>query len=191
MKQCWPEGDLRSYLDGELPPEGMGRAAAHVAQCDACAAAVEMLSARAQRVSALLGELSGAGVAACVPVRRPRHRSMRAAAALAACLALAFILLPKRTRPPVVRHAAAPSAPAATVAVQIPVAHPAAQPVKPHKRPLPRTPEVQYFLALDDDPFELGVVRRVALGPEAIPADVVFSPDGRARAIRLVSDSGN
>jgi hypothetical protein len=44
---------------------------------------------------------------------------------------------------------------------------------------------------LDDEPFEMGVVRRVALGPEEVLADVVFSPDGRARAIRLVDDSGN
>jgi hypothetical protein len=56
---------------------------------------------------------------------------------------------------------------------------------------LPRKPEVQYFLALDDEPFEVGVVRRVALGPEEIPADVVFSPDGHPRAIRLVNDSSN
>jgi hypothetical protein len=50
---------------------------------------------------------------------------------------------------------------------------------------------VQYFLALDDEPFEVGVVRRVALGPEEVPADVVFGPDGRARAIRLLNDSEN
>jgi hypothetical protein len=42
------------------------------------------------------------------------------------------------------------------------------------------------FIALDDEPIESGIVMRVEL-PGSTPADIVFSPDGRARAVRLVS----
>jgi hypothetical protein len=44
------------------------------------------------------------------------------------------------------------------------------------------------FLALDDEPIETGIVVRVALGEAEIPADVIFGTDGRAHAIRLVSN---
>jgi anti-sigma factor RsiW len=191
MKQCWSEGELRAYLDGELPPEAMERAAAHLSDCEPCAASFEALSARAHRILSLLGELSGAGASAClppIPVKRSRPRWIPAIAALAACLALAFVLLPKRTKQPAIPTAAAP---APTAPAPVPKLAQAAQPARPHKRKLPRKPQIQYFLALDDDPFEVGVVRRVALGPLEIPADVVFGPDGRARAIRLVNDTGN
>jgi hypothetical protein len=43
------------------------------------------------------------------------------------------------------------------------------------------------FLRLDNEWFETGVVLRVALGPNEVPADVMFGSDGRAHAIRLVS----
>jgi len=39
---------------------------------------------------------------------------------------------------------------------------------------------------LDDGPIESGIVMRVTV-PGSTPADILFSPDGRARAIRLVS----
>jgi anti-sigma factor RsiW len=189
MKQCRSEGELRSYLDGELPAEEIASVGVHVAECAVCAAAVEALAARAQRVSALLGELSGAGASACLPVQRSR-RWIATAAALAACLALAFVLLPKRTAQPV-RPAPVAAGPPAVAAIPVPAVVQPSHPARPRKRPQSRKPEVQYFLALDDEPFEMGVVRRVALGPEEVLADVVFSPDGRARAIRLVNDSGN
>jgi anti-sigma factor RsiW len=191
MKQCWSEGELRSYLDGELPPEEIGRVAAHLAECGACMMIVEGLAARAERVSALLGDLSGAGLPACLPVARSRRRWIPAAAALAACLALAFVLLPKRATPPVIPSAVEPSPPAPIAAVSVPAVAHASWTARPRKRAQPRKPEIEYFLALDDDPFEMGVVRRVALGPAEVPADVVFSPDGRARAIRLVNYTGN
>ncbi len=215
MKQCRSEGDLRSYLDRELPPEEAGRVLAHLAECGTCAAAVEELAARAARVSALLDELSldiqgrvaASHVGSGLPARDDafqRHqpgyspalawrRWASATAALAACLAMAFVLLPRRGKQPERPAVAAPAQVAATSAPP-PSVQPAAQasrPVRPRTRPRPRQPEVQYFLALDDDPFEVGVVRRVALGPAEVPADVVFSPDGRARAIRLVNYSGD
>jgi anti-sigma factor RsiW len=43
------------------------------------------------------------------------------------------------------------------------------------------------FVALDDEPIGEGIVVRMAWGPNQIPADVIFSADGRARAFRLVS----
>jgi hypothetical protein len=54
--------------------------------------------------------------------------------------------------------------------------------------PKPRrsAPPSEPFLALDDEPIESGIIMRVTV-PGSTPADIVFSPDGRARAIRLVS----
>ena len=49
-------------------------------------------------------------------------------------------------------------------------------------------PSVEYYVALDDEPIEAGVVVRVGFGGGQVPADVIFGPDGRARAIRLVND---
>jgi hypothetical protein len=46
---------------------------------------------------------------------------------------------------------------------------------------------MDYFLALDDEPIESGVVMRVGVDPGNLQADIVFGPDGRAHAIRLVS----
>jgi anti-sigma factor RsiW len=40
MKRCLEEGLLQAYLDGELAPEQMSAAAAHVAACEACADAL-------------------------------------------------------------------------------------------------------------------------------------------------------
>jgi hypothetical protein len=55
------------------------------------------------------------------------------------------------------------------------------------ERPPKATP-TEYFLALDDDPIDMGVVMRVALDTgDAVQADVIFDADGRARAIRPVS----
>jgi hypothetical protein len=58
----------------------------------------------------------------------------------------------------------------------------------PYKRRARRpTPPRNDFVALDDTPFDTGVVVRMALGPAEVPADVLFGPDGRAHAIRLVN----
>jgi hypothetical protein len=47
------------------------------------------------------------------------------------------------------------------------------------------------FIPLDNEPFEAGLVVRVALGLDQIPADVIYSADGRARAYRLVNVNSN
>jgi hypothetical protein len=44
-----------------------------------------------------------------------------------------------------------------------------------------------YFLALDDEPIETGIVMRVASPSGDFQADVIVGPDGRAHAIRILS----
>jgi hypothetical protein len=61
----------------------------------------------------------------------------------------------------------------------------ASAPRHSRRQPARARPPADYYLALDDDPIETGVVMRVALGPAEVPADVIFDQDGRARAIRL------
>ncbi|HEY1336000.1 MAG TPA: zf-HC2 domain-containing protein, partial [Bryobacteraceae bacterium] len=50
MTECWAEGRLRAYLDGECPPEELERIGAHLAECEDCRTAYEELAARAARV---------------------------------------------------------------------------------------------------------------------------------------------
>jgi hypothetical protein len=191
MKECWSEGELRAYLDRELPPGELERAAAHLRQCAACERTFEALAARAGRLAVLLDELATAGPA--MPLRAgPSHRRRWAAAvlALAAGLAIAAALLPRRSAPlaPVPPAAAVASIGPAPVAREV-LAQPLAAPA-PARRPAPRTRLAERndaFVRLDDEPFEAGVVLRVALGPNEVPADVVFGSDGRAHAIRLVN----
>ena len=49
--------------------------------------------------------------------------------------------------------------------------------------------EPAYFVALDDEPFESGVIMRVDVKPGNVQADIVFGHDGRAHAFRLVNAS--
>jgi len=116
-----------------------------------------------------------------------------AAAALAAGLAIGALVTHKRVEP----RAAVdlpPVATSPTVAAPQPerAAPVAAARATPVRRSVPRraTRPVAVddrFLALDDEPFDTGVVWRVALGPAQVPADVILGPDGRARAVRLVN----
>jgi hypothetical protein len=67
----------------------------------------------------------------------------------------------------------------------------------PVERPAPHRPrrarraaqETAYFVALDDEPFESGVIMRMDVKPGNVQADIVFGPDGRAHAFRLVNAS--
>jgi hypothetical protein len=68
----------------------------------------------------------------------------------------------------------------------LPMARTAVARTSPRK-PTPK-PARDYFLALDDEPIESGVIMRVAIQPGNAQADIVFDPGGRARAIRLVSN---
>ena len=201
MSQCWSEGALRAYLDGELPPEDMNLAAAHLEDCSVCDSLCTTLAARAAHVAALvetLGEMQGEPD----PVKWPRplpvraHTTQRqwagAALALAAGLALAVLMLPKHDVPQPAVSAPPPAPPefAANAAqpAGMPLEKRPARPVPARARRVRRaTQAMDYFLALDDEPIESGVVMRVGVDPVNLQADIVFGPDGRAHAIRLVS----
>ena len=190
MTQCWPEGALRAYLDGELPAEDMQRVAAHLGDCTVCDGLCRELAARAAHVSALMELLPEWGAAmprAAIPAGR-RANWIGIAVALAACLALAAYLLPDRhPREAVVLPASAPAPAPPPVAAVTPalVAEPPAQ--RRPRRVRPTAPEPAYFVALDDEPFESGVIMRVGVKPGNVQADIVFGPDGRAHAFRLVN----
>ena len=202
MTQCWSEGALRAYLDRELSPEEIQLAAAHLRECAGCDAVCKQLAGRGARVAGLLDllpelEVETLHVPARIPHRngaRPRLGWVGAAVALAAGLGIVAYLVPQRQPAPVV-VAVAP-----TPAVPQPVP-PAAQPpeetamaIRPARNTVRRTPrpvaDAGDFVALDDEPFESGVIMRVAVTPGKTQADIVFGPDGRARAFRLVPVSG-
>ena len=201
MKECWRDGDLRAYLDGELSPAETARLAAHLAECHECEARYDEVAGRAGMVSGLMESLGEMEPRAAVHSPQPVHSRRRwagAAAAIAAGIAIAAMLIPKSSRAPetpvVFEAGTVPSRPriagagvareAAIEATEAPrtVAARSTNGRSPRRRQLPR----DVFLALDDEPIETGVVVRMTLGDEQIPADVVFGKDGRARAIRLI-----
>jgi hypothetical protein len=194
MKQCWPEGTLRAYLDGELPAEQMRAVATHLEECPACGRLHTELSVRASHVAGLMDTLA-------VPIPQPVQRKPAArvssgswawtgaAVALAAGLAIAAMLLPKQepVRQAVVAPPPAPVFTQAQPPVELPVnARPAPTATVAAAPMTRRARRPEPFIALDDEPIESGIVMRVEL-PGSTPADIVFSPDGRARAVRLVS----
>jgi hypothetical protein len=194
MTQCWPEGALRAYLDGELSGEDMRQAAAHLGDCRVCDGLCRELAARAAHVSALLELLPEQGEAMPRPVSVPRRRAgwIGVAVALAAGLALAAYLLPDRhPREALVRAAPSPAPLKVAAAVAAVAPAPAEAPEPPAlRRPRrlhPTAPEPAYFVALDNEPFESGVIMRMDVTPGNVQADIVFGPDGRARAFRLVN----
>lgn len=198
MTQCWPEGALRAYLDRELSPEEIQRAAAHLKECTVCDGLCRELAARAERVAGLvdlLPELEAETLH--LPARMPHRVSVRprvgwvgAAVALAAGLGVVAYLVPQRQSGPVVVVTAPPPVPAvANTAVSAPVRAPVMA-VRQARNPARAATKTELdagdFVALDDEPFESGVIMRVAITPGKAQADIVFGPDGRARAFRLV-----
>ena len=195
MTQCWSEGEIRAYLDSELPPRDMDRVAAHVKECAACGGLRAELEIRATQVSGLLDSLPEPNLATPMLRRAPRRsgagrRWVGAAAGLAASLAIGPALLPKRVEKAVV-------VPPAQAPAKVTVTPPPPPPVAPAiirrvprkgAAPVKPKPKIDYYIALDDEPIETGLVVRVGLNGGQVPADVIVGPDGRARAIRLVSD---
>jgi Putative zinc-finger len=197
MTQCWSEGALRAYLDRELPTEDMQQVAAHLRDCTVCDGLCTELAGRAAHVSALMDLLPEWSAVVPRPAVAAKRRVFRPnwvgiAVALAACLALAAYLMPDRTprREVLVLPTPAPSrsAPVAASAVAE-VASVQAEPPSPRRPRRVRrpAPEQAYFVALDDEPFESGVIMRVDVKPGNVQADIVFGPDGRAHAFRLVN----
>jgi anti-sigma factor RsiW len=210
MTQCWSEGELRAYLDHELPAGDMKMVAEHLETCSECGDHWAEIAGRASRVSALLDTLPVPERTISI-VRAPQRAKTATwkwvGAALAAGLLLGIVAIPKAQQPVVstmsaplvqrqpARHdpvdpiVAAPVVPRMMSAVARPGSRHSTRAVK---RPAPldaRTSED--FVSLDDEPISTGVVLRVELGPKGIPADVIFGSDGRPHAIRLVNNKSN
>lgn len=189
MTECCKQGDLRAYLDGELPQKEMERIATHLEGCPACFASLDAMAARARRVSASFADLAAVPSIHMVP-RRASHRWrwVAAGAALAAAAAFAVLaLLPSPKAP--LTAVQRPVIPAPVLAVanvtQPPAEGPLERPAVRHRRKAHRaTP--QYFMALDNEPIDTGLVMRVAL-ESGMQADVIVDSDGHPRAIRPVS----
>jgi len=176
----------------------MKAVAAHLGECSACDAVCTELAARAARVFSMLETLGEPATATVAKVRPMPSRSPSrwlwtgAAVALAAGLAIASLIVQKRQEAGPAAQVVTPVVQAPSVALQVverptaPVAQSAVARTSPRKR-TPK-PAGDYFLALDDEPIESGVIMRVALQPGNAQADIVFDPGGRARAIRLVSN---
>jgi anti-sigma factor RsiW len=195
MTQCWQEGELRAYLDGELPAGDMERLRVHLHECAACGRLSAELEQRAEWVSSALAALPVPEPVQLVP-RFERHSSagrrwVGAAIALAASLTVALVLLPKAPEKRVVfAPAPQPASPAAPAALPPVTVKPAIiRRLLPRKQAAPSKPkpQLEYYVALDDEPIEAGIVLRVALDGGRVPADVIVGTDGRAHAIRLVS----
>ena len=200
MTQCWPEGALRAYLDRELSPEDIQRAAAHLKECTVCDGLCRELAARAARVAGLvdlLPELEAETLH--VPARmpsiavsvRPRIGWVGAAVALAAGLGVVAYLVPQRQSGPVVVVTAPPPVPVGGEHGGFRAGAGAGDggPAGTESSARGHANGVRMrgdFVALDDEPFESGVIMRVAITPGKAQADIVFGPDGRARAFRLV-----
>ena len=184
--------------------------AAHLKECASCDGHCRELAAKAAKVTALIDllpelEAETLHVPQRMPARvsgRPRIGWVGAAVALAAGLGIAAYVIPRRqvnpvvtaVAPPVVQALASPVTPPDT-AVAIGAAagerrlavRPARSVARPAIRPVASAGD---FVALDDEPFESGVIMRVAVTPGKTQADIVFGPDGRARAFRLVQANG-
>jgi hypothetical protein len=59
--------------------------------------------------------------------------------------------------------------------------------VRTPRREQPEALEPGYFVALDNEPIESGIIMRVDVMPGNVQADIVLGPDGRARAFRVVN----
>ena len=185
MTQCWSEGELRAYLDQELPAHDVERVAGHLKECQTCGRVYAELTTRAARVEALLELLPE-------PVPPSKAPAIPKRAAHAGRWVAAAGLAPWRSRPGSRPAPPPPIAAKIAPAPAPPVAPPQPLKVKPaivrRKVPAKPKPRVEDYVALDDEPIEAGVVVRVGFSGGRVPADVIFGPDGRARAIRLVSD---
>ena len=101
MKACWTEGELRAYLDRELPANDRDSVAAHLAECGECDLRYREIAARADRVTTALGALAG-GIAPGGPktAARPMRVWPRWAAAVGIAAGLALLLLSPAVKPP-------------------------------------------------------------------------------------------
>ncbi len=199
MSEHKQEGDLRAWLDSELPPAEVASVTTHLNECAACVALRDELFARASRVANAMSILAltempvqfTAPVIAMRPVRSIWRWAMPVAA-LAASLLIAMFLWSKHSSVP----APAPDrAVVRTVPSRVPSRVPATPVVVEAKFQKPRIArtgqpeksETETFMALDDEPIETGMVVRVSTESGDVQADVIVGPDGRAHAIRILN----
>jgi len=197
MTPCWPEGELRAYLDRELPVRDMETVSAHLEECADCRELHDQLESRAHRITAWMEALPLSKPVAHIPSVSPKRRQWRWAAAgvaVAASLLVAVLLRPKDVapEPPSPVPAQRPANPPQVAVAPAPEeSRPVTQRPMPARRravPVKPKPQVQYYIALDDEPIETGLVVRVRLAGSQIPADVIVGPDGRPRAVQLVNE---
>jgi anti-sigma factor RsiW len=101
MKQCVQEGDLRAYLDRELPGADRDRVAEHLATCSECDAQFRAVAARAERVATALSALADGIAPARVAPAAPKVKLWpRWAAAVGMAAGLALLLLTPKANPP-------------------------------------------------------------------------------------------
>lgn len=186
MSRCWLEGELRAHFDCELPARDMGAIERHLKECAACAALAGELSRRAARVGALiqaLEEIPEARAGAAEPAAQQwRSRAVVAGLLAAACLSAAVWIAPWRQPP------RAPVKPRITKAIVAAQDNPILPQLKLEPAPRAAVKErpapPQYYIALDDEPLDSGVVVRVALPDTGLLADVIYDEQGRPRAVR-------
>jgi hypothetical protein len=193
MRQCVEQGELRAWFDRELPAERAAAVEQHLAECAGCAAAYQAVAARAARVTGWMESLSADVPMPAAAPRKPAARPAVwvAVGALAAGLVLAVMFARQPGKAPIKVPVEAVAVPPAAVqeqpvaATAMSVSAPAARVRRRAARAAHPTP-VQYYMALDEEPIDTGLVMRVALA-SGMQADVIVDGDGRARAIRPIS----
>jgi anti-sigma factor RsiW len=101
MSGCQTDGDLRAYLDRELPGPDRDRVASHLEACVGCEARYREIQARAARVGAALGALGGGIVETRAKPAASKVRMWpRWAAAGAIAAALAVVLVSPSAKAP-------------------------------------------------------------------------------------------
>jgi anti-sigma factor RsiW len=101
MSGCQTDGDLRAYVDRELPGPDRERVASHLAACGECEARYRVIEARAARVAAALGALTGGIVETRARPAAPKARMWpRWAAAGAIAAGLAVVLVSPQAKAP-------------------------------------------------------------------------------------------
>ena len=192
MTGCWSDGDLRAWIDEALSEGDRASIEQHLSGCPACAERAQALRARAGRVAMLMNSLAVTAVrpATAWPAGRALWPWGGIPAAIAAGLTLAFILAPRGSHVTPAIPKTAPVSPGGPAAAP-PVTAPAR--AVPLARTRPRRPATskardrengEYYLALDDEPIDTGVVMRVQI--DGGMADVIFDSQGRPRAIRPI-----
>jgi hypothetical protein len=105
MSGCQTDGDLRAYVDRELPGPDRDRVASHLAACGECEARYREIEARAARVATALDVLTGGIVQTRARPASPKVRMWprwAAAAGLAAALAVVLVSPQVKSPPPAV-----------------------------------------------------------------------------------------